>query len=78
MDKALIKMVEAEEKRGRAKWGGVDKDPIYLLSAATEELGEVAHAVNHGEGSEKITQEVAEVMGILSRLFTMVTLGLKK
>lgn len=73
MDKVLIEMVEAEEKRGRAKWGAVDKDPIALLSAALEELGEVAHAVNHKEGSEKITQEVAEVIGILSRLCKMVS-----
>ena len=72
MEKVLIKMVEAEEKRGRAKWGAVDKDPISLLIAALEELGEVAHAINHIEGSEKITQEVAETIGILSRLFIMV------
>lgn len=73
MDKVLIKMVEVEEKRGRAKWGAVDKDPICLLIAALEELGEVAHAVNHNEGSEKIVQEVAEVIGILSRLCKMVS-----
>ncbi|GAI99880.1 unnamed protein product, partial [marine sediment metagenome] len=38
----------------------------------TEELGEVAHAVNHNKGQEKIVQEAAEVIGILSRLCKMV------
>ncbi|MBA7506578.1 hypothetical protein ES706_05270 [subsurface metagenome] len=72
MDIALIRMVEVEEERGKAKWGAVDKDPGALLNAATEELGEVAHAINHNEGAEKTIQEIAEVMGVLSRLCEMV------
>ncbi|MBA7506567.1 hypothetical protein ES706_05259 [subsurface metagenome] len=72
MDIILIKLVEVEETRGKAKWGAVDKDPAALLNAAVEELGEVAHAINHDEGPEKTIQEIAEVMGVLSRLFEMV------
>lgn len=72
MKKELRKMVEAEERRGIAKWGEVDKEPSILLNAAVEELGEVAHAINHDEGPEKAIQEIAETMGILSRLYDMV------
>lgn len=72
MDVRLIEMIEGEEYRGIAKWGHVDTEPTLLLNAATEELGEVAHAINHEEGSEKVSQEIAETMGVLSRLFDMV------
>lgn len=72
MDIALIKMVETEEWKGKAKWGHSDTVPDRLLAAATEELGEVAHAINHEEGPEKTIQEIAEAMGVLSRLFEMV------
>ncbi|GAI65063.1 unnamed protein product, partial [marine sediment metagenome] len=50
-----------------------DKSPSILLNAATEELGEVAHAINHVEGRDRIVQEIAETIGILSRLHDMVT-----
>lgn len=72
MNIVLIKMVEVEEKRGKAKWGETDRTPEILLSAAVEELGEVAHAINHNESAEKTVQEIAETIGILSRLFEMV------
>lgn len=72
MDIRLIEMIEAEAHKGRAKWGLSDTNPDRLLAAATEELGEVAHAINHAEGQEKVTQEIAETMGVLSRLFDMV------
>jgi NTP pyrophosphatase (non-canonical NTP hydrolase) len=72
MDASLIKRVEIEERRGIAKWGKVDRSPEILLNAATEELGEVAHAVNHNEGVENISQEIAEAIGVLSRLYDMV------
>lgn len=71
MDPKLIKMVEEEEGRGLRKWGVVDRTPEVLLNAAAEELGEVAHAINHGEGLEAVQQEVAETIGILSRLWVM-------
>ena len=73
MDRNLILKVVQEEVRGTAKWGNVDKSPSLLLNAATEELGEVAHAINHDEGKDRIVQEIAETMGILSRLHDMVT-----
>ena len=73
MDRKLIQMVIQEEVRGTAKWGLVDNSPSILLNAATEELGEVAHAINHEEGAERISQEIAEAMGVLSRLYDMVT-----
>jgi len=72
MDRKLMQMVIQEEVRGTAKWGSVDKSPQILLNAATEELGEVAHAINHEEGAERISQEIAEAMGVLSRLYDMV------
>lgn len=68
----LLDKVIDEEERGIAKWGATDKTPEILLSAALEELGEVAHAINHNEGKERVQQEIAEVMGILSRLDIMV------
>lgn len=70
LDSFVIR-VRAEEERGLKKWGGVDKTPKDLLIAATEELGEVAHAINHAEGCEAVQQEVIEVVGILSRLYAM-------
>lgn len=72
MEVALIKMVETEEWKGKAKWGHSDTTPDRLLAAAIEELGEVAHAINHDEGAEKTIQEIAETVGVLSRLFDMV------
>lgn len=72
MDRKLIQMVIQEEVRGTAKWGSTDRSPSILLNAATEELGEVAHAINHEEGEAKIAQEIAETIGILSRLYDMV------
>lgn len=71
MEEALIKMVETEEWKGKAKWGHVDTSPPILLNAAVEELGEVAHAINHEEGRDKASQEIAEVIGVLSRLYNM-------
>lgn len=71
MKEELIFRVDAEIKRGEAKWGRIDTNPGILLNAATEELGEVAHAVNHKEGWEVVTQEIAEAMGVLSRLYDM-------
>ena len=73
MDSKLLQMVVQEEVRGTAKWGSTDRSPSILLNAATEELGEVAHAINHDEGAERISQEIAEAMGVLSRLYDMVT-----
>lgn len=74
MDVLLVKLVEDEERKGKAKWGHSDTVPDRLLAAATEELGEVAHGINHNEGSAKIRQEIAEVIGVLSRLYDMVEL----
>lgn len=71
MDTHLIDRVENEVYRGQQKWGHVDINASALLNAATEELGEVAHAINHGEGCEKVQQEVVETMGILTRLYEM-------
>lgn len=72
MQRELIRRVEVEEIRGKRKWGAVDRIPGALLNAATEELGEVAHAINHEEGVDKTRQEIAEAMGVLSRLWNMV------
>ena len=72
MDIYLIKKIEGEEFKGKAKWGYSDTVPDRLLAAATEELGEVAHAINHNEGAEKTRQEIAETIGVLSRLYDMV------
>ena len=68
----LIEAVQAEIDRGIKKWGETDRTPDILLSAATEELGEVAHAHNHSEGFAKMRQEIAECIGILVRLYNMV------
>lgn len=72
MNYGLIKRIDAENEAAIAKWGDVDRTPEILLNAATEELGEVAHAINHKEGVSAIQQEIVEVMGILSRLYAMV------
>ena len=64
-------MVDEEINRGIKKWGNVDRTPEALLNAATEELGEVAHACNHNEGPAKVQQEVAETIGVLVRLYNM-------
>lgn len=69
----LIDKVAVEEKRGIKEWGHADRTPGGLLNAITEEVGEVAHAINHDEGTEKVKQEIAEAMGVLSRLYTMVS-----
>ena len=61
-----------EEKRGKEKWGVVDCTPVDLMIAVQEEIGEVAHAINHHEGAEQVRQEIAEVTGLLSRLYVMV------
>lgn len=68
----LIKKVNKEIDRQKAKWGHTDENPIVLIAAATEELGEVAHACFHDEGLERTQQEISEVIGILVRLYDMV------
>lgn len=72
MNQALLNKVLNEEKRGQEKWGEVDRSPAILLNAATEELGEVAHAINHNEGEAIIIQEIAETIGVLSRLYDII------
>lgn len=69
----LLHMVRLERQRGYEKWGTVDKDPTILLNAIIEEIGEVAHAVNHDEGTDKTVQEIAEAIGVLTRLYDMVS-----
>ena len=69
---ALIKKVKEEMARGIEKWGETDDSPDILLNAAVEELGEVAHAINHDEGIEVVQQEIAETIGVLARLYEMV------
>lgn len=71
MPQGLLDMVDEEINRGKKKWGDVDKTPGDLLNAATEELGEVAHACNHNEGPAKVQQEIAETIGVLARLYQM-------
>lgn len=72
MNYPLIQRIDAERERGIQKWGDTDKTPELLLNAAVEELGEVAHAINHDEGVWIIQQEIAETMAILTRLYEMV------
>ena len=67
----LTDMIRLEEARGLTEWGRADKTPQDLMIAVQEEIGEVAHAINHYEGSAQVQQEIAEVVGILSRLFSM-------
>lgn len=73
MQRELVEKVEAEEQVAIRKWGDVDRNPSDLLCALLEEAGEVAHAINHGEGKEQVNQEIVEAIGILSRLYNMVT-----
>ena len=72
MNQILVQNINEEIKKGIAKWGATDTTPDRLLAAATEELGEVAHAINHSESIGRIRQEITEVMGILARLYDMV------
>ncbi len=72
MNYSLIKRIDTEGEVAIKKWGDVDRTPEILLNAATEELGEVAHAINHKEGVAVIQQEIVEAMGVLARLYEMV------
>jgi len=72
MYQSLVNRINEEEKVAIKKWGDADRTPDDLLCAATEELGEVAHAINHKEGVSAIHQEIVEAMGVLSRLYEMV------
>ena len=67
----LTGWVDREMKRAIAKWGEHDRTPDNLISAAAEELGEVAHAFNHNEGTGEARQEIVECIGILIRLYNM-------
>jgi len=72
MNRLLVELVNAEEKVAIEQWGVTDRTPEILLNAITEELGEVAHAINHEEGVASINQEIVETIGVLSRLYNMV------
>ncbi len=67
----LKDLIEAEIEHGIEKWGSVDTEPGLLLNAALEELGEVAHAINHNEGILRAQKEIIDVTGILIRLYWM-------
>ena len=69
----LIEKVILEEEIAFAKWGKSDRSPEILLNAVTEEIGEVAHAINHNEGINQVQQEIVEAIGVLSRLYEMVS-----
>lgn len=69
MPAELVELVNTEIERGHKKWGDVDKTPGLYLNAALEELGEVAHAINHSERPSKAQQEVVETIGLLVRLW---------
>lgn len=71
LNKDLIDLATQERNRGLAKWGHVDKLPPDLMIAIVEEIGEVAHAINHGEEDKVVRQEIAEVVGLLDRLWDM-------
>ncbi len=71
MNYGLIKRIDAEREVAIKKWGDVDRTPEILLNAATEELGEVAHAINHKEGVDRTQEEIVEVIGVLARLYDM-------
>lgn len=71
MPQGLLDMVDEEINRGIKKWGHIDRTPEVLLNAATEELGETAHAYNHNEGPAQVQQEIAETIGVLVRLYNM-------
>lgn len=68
----LFQAVCKEEKIAIKKWGDIDTTPEILLNAALEELGEIAHAINHKEDVKKTNQEIVETIGILSRMWNMV------
>lgn len=72
MRQSLIKRIDVEKEVAIKKWGDTDKTPSLLLNAAEEELGEVAHAINHKEGVIATQQEIVELMGVLTRLYDMV------
>jgi len=72
MNYGLIKRIDEEKERGIKKWGDTDRTPEILLNAITEEVGEVAHAINHKEGVSATQQEIVEAMGVLTRLYEMV------
>lgn len=72
MSYSLRRRIEAEMEVAIKKWGDTDRTPEILLNAATEELGEVAHAINHKEGVAVIRQETVEAIGVLVRLYNMV------
>ena len=76
MNYNLIKQIDAEMEVAIKKWGATDRTSEILLNAATEELGEVAHAINHKEGLGEIQQEIVETIGVLIRLYEMVEQGL--
>jgi len=77
MNKGLINKVQSEEQIAIEKWGHVDRTPGDLLAALLEETGEVAHAINHNEGIVRVSQEIVEAIGILSRLYNMVNITLQ-
>ena len=72
MNYNLIKRIDAEREIAIKKWGATDRTSEILLNAVTEEVGEVAHAINHKEGLEKTQQEIVEAIGVLVRLYEMV------
>lgn len=72
MYQSLVRRINEEEEVALKKWGATDRTPDLLLNAVTEEVGEVAHAINHKEGVSAIQQEIVEAMGVLSRLYVMV------
>jgi len=72
MNYGLIKRIDAEREVAIKKWGDTDRTPELLLNAAAEEMGEVAHAINHKEGVSAIQQEIVEAMSIFARLYEMV------
>lgn len=71
MNMGLVELATQERNRGLVKWGHIDKLPPDLMIAIQEEMGEVAHAINHGEEDEVVRQEIAEVVGLLDRLWDM-------
>lgn len=75
MRQSLVEQVNHKIARGEAKWGHIDRTPVDLMIAVQEEIGEVAHAINHDEGATAIKQEIVDVIGILSRLYEMIDGG---
>lgn len=69
MNRELLTKIQEEEVRGRQKWGHIDQKPQDYMIAIQEEIGEVAHAINHQEGITRVQQEIAETIGLLSRLY---------